>query len=152
MFVSDKDAALLKQLRWLALLMLVVSPLLYLVVSYLLSGQIPSAPAGNELMTEILMVMALVQPLIPMVIEKIQLRQYKSRDNKKVPPVRLYYLLTLSRLAFVDSVFLYGMVVFLLTREPPVFLYFYPIGIGWSFVHWPRMSRFESFLRKVEGP
>jgi len=64
-------------------------------------------------------------------------------------PVHLYFMLSIIQMAMVEAIYVYGFIVFILTARLTYMLYFYPIGIAWSFVYWPRREKYTQLLEKL---
>ena len=58
-------------------------------------------------------------------------------------------MLSLIKFSLIEAIYIYGLVVYLLSGDILKALYFYPVGIAWSVVHWPTRDRFENFVNRL---
>lgn len=148
--LDEKKQAVLKLVVVLAYAMLVAAPLVNLFVAYLatIAGQ-----QGGEvkMMLYILLILSVFQPAAAKFIERFQINSYKRAEQTKITPENLFTTISVIKFAFIEGIYLYGLVVYLLSGNLNWMLYFYPIGIAWTFAYWPRQSTFESFLNRIES-
>jgi hypothetical protein len=140
----------LRTSRILAVVMLVGVPVIYLIVA---SQRTPPEGGGpNDLLFYMLLVVSLLSPLLyPLAIEPSQIRAFKKGTGSVKTPADLFQALAIFRLAIVDGVFTYGLILFFISGDWLRMMYFYAIGAGWAVVYWPRRSSLERFIQKMEG-
>lgn len=132
----------------IAVAALIVAPLLYLIMAYLVT--VPSRGDGEQqMLIYILLIVGTVQPVLLPVIEKSQVNSYRKNIDSSMTPSNLFTTLSIIKYAFIEAIYLYGLAVYFLSGELNSMLYFYPVGIIWTFIHWPRKSTFEKFFQKV---
>lgn len=137
-------------LRWIAVAMLLFVPLIVLVICSVLEA--PAEPdAGAELMLYILLVLAVVDPLFALFLERFLLGSASGAKRAGMGAVQMVQQVGIIKLAFVEATYIYALVVYLVLGDFTAALYFYPIGIAWSAVMWPRRERFEQQVRKLEA-
>jgi len=135
--------------RFVALAMLAVAPAVYLVVAWIL--QMPFKTGGEiDLMFYILLIVAMVQPAAVIVIERHQVNAYRARGSAPMTPSQLLFSIMIIKAAIVEAVFLYGLIVYLLSGDMLRMLWFYPIGAAWTVIYWPRREKWNSLIRTLE--
>jgi hypothetical protein len=140
-----------KQTKLLTYILLVAAPLIYLVVTQFVD--IPDREVGGEtyLMFYILLLVAIIEPAFSPLVERFQLAAYR-RGNIKTTPGALYQTVSIIKFALVEAIYIYGMMIFFMTGDINLVFYFYPIGMIWTLVVWPRRSKFEEFIEKAQLP
>lgn len=144
---DSKQEKELKKSRLFSWLMGVIAPVLYLIVATVINVT-PSPSPQMNMMFYILLVIAIVQPSLFFLINKYQITMYKKSTNTTMSSAQFFTSLTLIRMSFVDAVYLYGFVIFILTADLTKMLWFYPIGAIWLYIHWPRQEQFEQFIQE----
>ena len=137
-------------LRIIAWIMLGVMPLFYLALSYFVRVYPTVGDAEKSLVTNILLIVAVVALALLPLVERIQISAYRAQKNPKMTPAQLFFTLSMIKIASVEAVYILGLVVYLVTGEPMRMYYFYPVGIAWSLVYWPRPSSFDALIAKLE--
>ena len=126
--------------------MLVLAPIAYLVVGWLMRDraavQAGGVQAGKDVLVYILFVLAMVQPAMAFVIARFHISQFKTNPQSGTNPVNLFTTLSIIKMAMVEVIYIYGLVCVFLTAEFQNMLYFYPVGLVWSVVHWPTRARY----------
>jgi hypothetical protein len=54
------------------------------------------------------------------------------------------------RLAFLESIYMLGMIVFFMTGTTDKLIYFAVIGAAASIIYWPTYDRFEQLVKRLE--
>ena len=140
----------IRKIRLLALLMLAVSPLVYLAFAVLLN--MPEKVGGEyELMLYILLIVALAEPGLVPLLRKLQISNYRKLKNSSATPVQLLLVLQLIAFSFVHAIYIYGFVLYLISGSFSNLFYFYIIGGAWSAVYWPREGATRKLLRRIEA-
>ena len=138
----------LKVATIVALAMLIIIPLIFLLVMYFV--EVPSQQGGQiEMMQYILLIVGMLQPLTFPLITKVQVQFWQKSVLEKKSPASLFLSLALIRLSIIEAIYVYGLVVYFVSGEMTRALYFYPIGIAWTVVHWPTRQRFEKFVSRL---
>ena len=134
----------------LAIAILVVAPLVYLVVGQVMS---PPARSGGEydIMFYILLIVALVTPTFLPLIERFQIRLYRRHTTSRMSPEQLWVTVCIIKMALVESIYLFGLVVYLLSGDFLRLMLFYAIGVIWAAVYWPRQSQAQRFQQRLEA-
>jgi hypothetical protein len=135
--------------RRFAYLFLVVAPLIYLVVPVVHEPESPIA-GEDDLMFYILLIVAIMQPLVIPLIERMQIAAFRKQTEKRMLPAQLYTSIAFIRFAVIESIYIFGLVVYLVSSDLPRMGWFYFVGIIWTFVHWPRMVAFQRFMERME--
>lgn len=147
---TEKQLRVLKIITWM---FLVVAPCVYLVIAFSMITTGIEARAGNELMLYLLLVVALLNVGVAApVIVSAETRKFKAGAYQGRTPVHFFFTLSIIQMAMVEAVYIFGLVAFLVTGKFFNMLCFYPIGIAWSFVYWPRRSRYQELLEKLNRP
>ena len=146
-----KSAAKSNQLsliRMIAFAMLVIMPLVLLALMFVVS---PPKQSGGEIEIAllILLIVGMFQPLVLPVITRIQIQNWQEENSENKSPAILFFMLSLIKFSLIEAIYIYGLVVYLLSGDMIKALYFYPVGIGWSVVHWPTHERFEKFVSRL---
>ncbi|UCD63632.1 MAG: hypothetical protein JSW34_12950 [Candidatus Zixiibacteriota bacterium] len=150
MYLDEQRQARFKTVRLIAYAMLGAAPLIYIVIAYLLS--IPARHGGEQqMMLYILLIVAIVQPSVVKFIERFQVTGYQKNTQSQMTPDNLFFTLSIIKFAFVETIYIFGLVVYLVSGNLDWMLYFYPVGIGWTLVYWPRQSNYERFLQRLES-
>ena len=129
---------------------LVVAPLIYFFVAFFM--KIPLKTGGEqEMLLYILLIVGMVQPVVLPFIEKMQINNYRKNKNSAMSPYQLFTTISIIKMAMIEAVYLYGLVVYFLSGDLTRMLYFYPVGIIWTFIYWPRRDKYERFTKSLEG-
>ena len=148
---DEKTEKQLMILRFITWAMMVVAPLCYLFIAFQFDAQGIQAKAGNDLLIYLLLAIGLLSPLVIPVVTKGVI-QAERRKGWQEPPAQLFQRLSIIGMAMVEAIYIYGLVVFLLTGKFTNMLYFYPIGIVWSFIYWPKREKYDRLLEKLNQP
>ena len=136
--------------RLIAFAMTVVSPAAFVIIT-LFVHPTPQPSEGITFVFYCLLIIAIVSPFLYMPIERVQLSNYLRIQSKRMDPAQLFTTLTVVKLAFVEAIFIYGLLMYLLTADRTYLVYFYPIGIVWAVVYWPTEGKFEEMIAKVKA-
>ena len=138
-------------IRIIAFAMLLASPLLYLHIAYLQSQHVATM-SPPEILRYIQFFIAFVTPPVAIMIERIQIKAFRSGAAKQTTPAALFQTISIIKMACINSAYIFGFIVVNMTREFTYIYYFYPIGIIWSFFYWPTRGRYELLKEKLEHP
>ena len=137
----------LKKSRFLAIVLLIMAPIIYLFIAYTIEGRTPVA-GEVELMFYMLLIIGICSPLLLPIVVNAQVKNYKKNPSAMTVP-QLYTTSNIIKYAFVEATYIYGFVVYMLSGDFNKMLLFYPVGIVWTFVHWPKESSVEKFKQKL---
>lgn len=132
--------------------MLVVAPIVYLNVAWMMHNQGRESLVGSDIAFYLLLVVAIFSPLIIPIITRGLIKAERAIKDKTRSPGAFFQSLSIVHMAFVEAIYVYGFVVFMLTGRLDYMLYFYPIAVAWSFVYWPRREKFNRLLEKLDRP
>ena len=140
----------LKRTKFFALALLVAAPVIYLIIA--LATNIPVKTGGeHDMMFYILLIVAVVQPTTLGPIEKFQIKNYRRSFQSIMNPVQLFTTINILKFAMIETIYIFGLMVYLVSGNLTGMLIFFPVGIAWSFVHWPGDSTLTQFQQRVEG-
>lgn len=126
----------------------VVFPSIYLFIAFAVELELRSG-GEYDMMMYILLIVSVFLPAISPLPEKFQIAEFKKKALTIELVANLWVTINVLRAAFVENVFIFGVVVFFLSGDITRMLYFYPIGIVWTIIRWPRVESLESFVKKV---
>lgn len=150
MIWDEKAEALWKKVKIIAFSMLIFSPIVYAVIGYVADVK-PKVGGEYDMLLYILLAVAVIQPTSARIISRFQVDAYKKNPKATMTRDQLYLSVAIIEMAFVDAIYLYGLLQVFLTGDYNRMLYFYPIGIAWTFVYWPRRSGYENFVQRIEA-
>lgn len=135
----------------LAYAILIAAPILYLIVAYLLesSGPIPDVPRQTILYILLGIAVLQVAGVMPLVT-KSMMRSARSHRRDASGRAATALMVTLIRMVFIETVFLFGLIYFVLTRDFTSMLYFYAIGLLAVVLYWPTRERFDDLATTLE--
>ncbi len=96
----------------------------------------------------ILLIVGISQPAVLGFVGRSHLAGFR-RSRTAMSPAQLFTAMTIVKAAFVETIYIYGLVVYFLCGDLTRMLAFYPVGILWSYVIWPSRSSLERFKHKV---
>jgi hypothetical protein len=146
---TEKQLRVLRIITWLFML---VGPCAYLAIAQLIDAKGVEARAGNEILLYLLLAVAIVNPFFAPLIVRAETSKFRKGLSQVKSPAQLFFTLSIIQMAMVEATYIYGLVVFLLTGKLTNMLYFYVIGIAWSFVFWPRREKYTQLLEKLNRP
>jgi len=153
--LTQYDAATEKQLRFIegfSWMFRVVEPTAFLVVALVMNPKGVQAKAGNEIMLYLLLGVSLLAPLAMSLVTKSAIQSGRAKRGPDVTPADIFQLLSVSQTSCVAWIYIFGLVVFMITGKFAYMLCFYPIGIAWSFVYWPTRAKYERLMEKLNQP
>lgn len=133
-------------------IILVGLPLVYLVVAWILDfAQL--APARTEqFAVYILLIVGIVLPAMIPVLERSQIKSLRDNPDAVLVAGQVFQTFSLVRAAIVESVYLLGMIAYVMSGEILQMLWFYPIGIIWTMLFWPRQRGYRRLIEKLNMP
>ena len=60
--------------------------------------------------------------------------------------------LSIIRMSLIGAIYIFGLIVYFLTADLTQMLWFYPVGICWSAIYWPRRAKYRQFVERLEAP
>lgn len=141
----------LRTLRFITWAMLVGAPIMFLIVAQIQSEHLDTR-AGNELLLYILLIVAVVSPATAFAVERFQVSRFSSTPTSEMRPINLFFTISIMKMAMIEATYIYGFVVFIISGDFSNLLFFYPIGIVWSLVHWPRREKYNQLKEKLNQP
>lgn len=175
--MSSETAAIRRKLVILQVLtwmMLVGAPVNFLYIGSLLVGKWGPL-VESDIAVYVLFALALVYPAYAPIHERATLTNYRHNSGKSlmhpkvltflsgimgkkktatslVQPIDMFLKNNVVKLALVSMAYAFGLLAAFLTGEFDNMLYFYPIGIVWSIIYWPRRKKYERLLEKLSVP
>ena len=143
----DNQSGELKKTWILAVILLIGAPIIYLIII----GSLSIAPrTGGEvdLLFYIFLIVSIVEPVLIPVIERYQINMYQKSRFSRMSPGQLFTSISIIKFALIETIYIYGLIMYLFSADFLKVVYFYLIGITWSVIHWPRRSSWDKF-RKV---
>jgi hypothetical protein len=122
------------------------------VIAWLMNFEPPPEGTPDNMIIYLLLMVAIGSPALVPIIARSQILIFKSSQNSKMTPMNLFFASSLIGLTFVEAAYIYGLTAFILTGEFVNMLYFYPAGIAWSFVYWPKREKYDQLLEKLNRP
>lgn len=151
MYISSKDTRKLRmsQIVWVVI---ISSAIIYLGLAFWMNEQ-RNFPHSEflELVSFMLLPIAAITPFVFPMLEKAQLRVYRKSSGRKQTPGQLFFSLSIIKFSLAHAAFIYGFIVFYLGGGISRMLWFYPIGMIWMYIFWPREESFKKFLRQLEA-
>lgn len=133
----------------LAVALLVVAPAVYLLVAYAI--QIDPRTGGEvDMLFYILLIVAIVEPAVAPLIRRFHLNRYRPYGTSRMSPGKLFTNISVIEFVLVELIYIYGLVVYIITGDMMRMLSFYPVALIWSVVYWPRRSAWDKFSRAIE--
>lgn len=133
----------------LAVALLVVAPAVYLLVACVI--QIDPRTGGEaDMLFYILLIVAIVEPAVAPLIRRFHLNRYRPYGTSRMSPGQLFTSISVIEFVLVELIYIYGLVVYIITGDMMRMLSFYPVALIWSVVYWPRRSAWDKFSRAIE--
>ncbi len=149
--LSDQQEHEWRKTKVIAWALGLLPPPLYIIIATLVETD-GMAADQTDLTVYILLALGILDPLLVPVIERFQVKSFRSSQRTAtMTPSQFFTSLTVVRLAFANATFVYGMVVYLLSGSIEKMLWFYPVGIIWLIILWPRRAKFEKFVQESSG-
>ncbi|MFZ1684604.1 MAG: hypothetical protein WAU88_10805 [Candidatus Zixiibacteriota bacterium] len=150
--VSDEQInAKYKILRVITIILLVGGPLAYFEVYRFVSGPgtLPLRP--NDLLFYILLGLSLFQGIFIPIFQRISVHKVDPSKLVRGTILDLAQAQVIVTMAFIESIYIYGLAIFFVTGSGARLPYFYAIAIVYSIIYWPSQSRFTELVRKLEA-
>jgi len=140
----------LKRIRIMAVMLLIVVPIIYLAVAQMVEV-VPHEGGDINLMFYLLIIVALIEPGLFPIIERIQISNFRKAVNAKMQPAQFSFTIGLTKLAMIEAIYIFGLVFYFLSGDLSNYLLFYIPGIFWTLRYWPNESRLKILLEKLEA-
>lgn len=140
-----------KTLRAIHFAMLILLPPTYLLIAYMLGSDYYPPGGHNKFMLYVLLIIGAIEPAVAPMIGRLMITGAKKKHLEVSSIAGLFISINIIKLALIEAIYIYGLVVFLLSGDLMKMLYFYPIGIIWTAVYWPQRDKFDRFLRQYEN-
>jgi hypothetical protein len=150
MVASTPPDRVWRNLRILSLVYCVAAPVTYLVIALALNKPPAENNSGMAMTVYVLLAVAIIQPALAFPVARFQVQSHQRSQQARINAAALFQTISIVKFAFVEAVFIYGLVVYLVGAGLTAMLWFYPIGIVWSFIYWPRREQFDAFIKKME--
>ena len=137
-------------MKLISFAMLVVAPLIYLLVAYVIRVNNFAPDNSVVFLLYALLIVGLVQPSVAVPIERLMVANVRKEPVTASSGSALYLSISLIKMALIEAIYIYGLVAFLLSGEILNMLYFYPIGIVWTIIYWPRKEKLDQFVKQFE--
>ena len=138
-------------LRIIIFAMMVFSPVIYLIIVYVLlkKGERPTRP--NEAIFYLLLSLAALQGALVPLIEKKVRHTYYSGWSAGRTVLEAAGSIVIVRLGLIGAIYIYGLVIFFITGIASRLPYFYAFGVFYTIVYWPAESRFRDLIEQLEA-
>ena len=150
--VTEQVEKQLRLVKIMALIMLVAGPVILLVIASVINMQQPPEGTPDTMIIYLFLMIAIGSPALVPLIVRSQIQTYRSNPNSQMTPANLFFTISIIGMAFVEASYIYGFVSFLLTGEMVNMLYFYPVGMAWSFMYWPKREKYDQLLERLSRP
>lgn len=137
-------------MRLIRFAMLVAAPPIYLLVAYVVETDKFAPDNSDVFLLYALLIIGLVQPALAFPIERLMVANARKEPVRASSGSALYLSVSIIKMALIEPIYIYGFVVFLLSGEIANMLYFYPIGIVWTVIYWPRKEKLDEFVKQFE--
>ncbi len=146
--LTDAERRDWRVLQVIAFAIGIAAPIIYLIIAQV--ATVTARPqAGMDMIYYILLILGAFQPAVAPIINRAQVNQY-LRARTRPSPGKFFINITIIRIALVEAIFVYGMMIYFMSGDFNRMLYFYPLGAVWMFVYWPRKGKYETFIEQVE--
>jgi len=143
-----------RSLYVMAFLLLVIAPLEYLhIVHFTGSGGRSNHPNPDSAWQYVLYAMPLIVLPAYSVVERVHVSGHRRGIWRKPTSLKeALHTIVIIRLAFLHSIYIYGLANFFITGKTQPLYYFYSLGILASIFYWPTRARLDELAAKMEAP
>lgn len=131
--------------------MLVFAPIIFIAAVYFMKP-IQINNTAKEFPIMMIIIVAFLQPFALPLIEKVQIKGMRKSTDKSGTAEGLYSTLVIIKCAFVEVIYMYGIVMFLVTGERTTMYYLALIAAAWTLYVWPTQAKYRKFIEKVNRP
>jgi len=147
---GSQPVAVPKALPVITWAMLVVMPVFLLVLAQFIAAAPTTSGAPYDMVTYILLVVAALEPLPYLFIERVRINNFRKAKGNEAAKGQFFMHVVIMRMAPVTAIYMFGFFVFLIGGEFMRMLYFYPIGLIWTYFRWPSEAYRQEFMRRLE--
>lgn len=141
-----------KELAIIVLAMLIAAPAVYIVMVYLMYSHGRREVQPNSLYIYVLLAIASLQLLLVPLIERVQVAAWRAGKRSVDTVSDQVRQMTIVRLAQIETVYIFGIVIFFATWDYHAVYYFYALGIVASILYWPTRAKLDQLAHKLEMP
>jgi hypothetical protein len=135
----------------LVLVLLLVAPVMYLVIAYMQLRNPGFQSHPRDLLFYLFLLYAIGQAALIPFIEKKLIAVHMAKRLAGKALLEAGQTIVICKLAFINSIYVYGLTIFFITGSINKLPYFYVVGILCTFLFWPSKSRFTELVRKLEA-
>lgn len=151
MVLNDSRLKQYSKDRTLSIVLLISLPLSLLIAALILNNMGDVLGGEYYFMLYITLIVALIEPSFGFYFSNTLLKlNIQNKYTEKENFHKLISSINLVRVSLVLSTYFFGFVLFLLSRDITFLFYFFPIGIFWSYLYYPRLSWYEKMYNKAE--
>jgi hypothetical protein len=140
-----------KELTVMIFAMLVAAPAAYGVIIYLLVLTGQRQPESNPTYFYAFFAISFLQILLVPILERVQIAAWRGGKQSAGSVSAQVKQITIVRIAQVETIFVLGLLVFVLTWDYHTVYYFYALGIPAGIVYWPTRTRLEQLSKTLEA-
>ncbi len=145
--LSSEESTYWLLTQLLAAVMGIMLPLVLLgIVHYNVWSHSPIT--GRDWIFYLLLILGAVEPGYVPVIRKSFLRRAAKLTARKSPAYWAFSLYNV-RFSMTGAIFIYGIGAYFLWHDLGRMLWFYPIGLVWTAIYWPRKKEFTAFVEEM---
>ncbi len=148
---DNSTVSLSPTLQLQILFFLVLAPAAYLVVAIVMVTKKHLALQPNPLMFYGLLAFSVLDIALVPIVERFQIRAWRKASPRNPLPMQIQTVTT-TKMALMESHYLFGLVLLLATGDYHPMYYFYALGILASILYWPTRARLDELARKMEAP
>lgn len=137
-----------RMVKIIAYATMVFSPVVYVFIPVFVEA-VPQLDGAEHILFYILYFLAMVVPSLSYIIEKYYLSDC-SRNTVTSDAEKIYFSISVMKFSMTLSVYIFGLIVFFITGDASRFYMYYPIGIIWTFIHWPTEKKYNDFMNKCK--
>ncbi len=146
---TPEQKKLFRTVQIITWIILVGLPVVYLVIAWYMRITRLAPKEYDQFMIYLLLIVAILLPIMIPVLERSQIKSLRSNPDAILVAGRLFQALSITRAALIEIVYLLGIVTFFITGDLLQMIWFYPIGIIWSILFWPRQAGFQRLIEKL---
>ena len=128
--------------------MLLVVPLIFLLITYLVPVN-PPADTMPDWLLFMFVFLSVFSPAIGKIAEKKSINDFKSGKVAKEMYNQIFFNISLAKIALVEAIFIYALVIFFLTGDQNKFFILWPVGVIWGVVVKPTENSARNFLERI---
>ncbi len=130
---------------------LVLIPAAYVVVAIMIVTKQHRMVQPNPLLLYGLLAFSVLDIALVPIVERFQVSAWRKTSPRNPLPMQIQTITT-TKMALMESHYLFGLVVLLATGDYRPMYYFYALGILASILYWPTRARLDQLASKLEAP